>query len=424
MTHATSDALQEPTQPVSLSFQILLSLATAGATITLLPVLIVLVPAQVTQIDPLHSANSLALVLALGAFAALIGNPLAGALSDRTTAHLGRRRPWLLTGALGVSLGLGLLASSASIPQLALGWFLVQFFGNVLLSSYGAILPDRVPVRQRGTTQAIIGLSSPLAIVLSDLLFTRIADPRGAYPILILVQLALTLLFVALYREARLAPGSQAPFRLKPFLASFWVSPRKFPDFARVWAVWFLLWLGYNLGTGSFLYLYVQHISGYESLFPGHLVKEGIATIQMVQIALSIPLTLGAGLLSDRSGRIKPFVMGGGLLIGAGLVGLVFFSSWAPVLLASVTIGAGFGIFYNLGLAMVSRLLPSSLDRGKYLGVINIASTLPQVIMPPIGALIVNAAGLGSPLGYQALFLLGAFAACSGALLIRSIRGV
>ena len=417
-----SEALQEPTRPVSPGFQVLLGLANAGAAMTLFPVLIVLIPAQVTQIDPINQANSLAFVLTAGAVAALVGSLLAGALSDRTTSRFGRRRPWLLLGTLGVSLGLGVLANSATIPLLALGWIMTQFFGNVLLSSYGAVLPDRVPVRQRGTTQAIIGLSTPLAIILSDLLFARVSDPRSAYLPLIAAQLFLTLLFISLYREARLPTGSIPPFRLGPFLASFWVSPRRYPNFARVWLVWFLIWLGYILGTGSFFYLYVQHITGYESLFPGHQVKEGIAIVQMLQIAVGIPLMLAAGVLSDRGGRLKSFVMLGGMLIAAGLISLVAFSAWAPVLIASVTIGTGFGVFYNMGLAMITQLLPSSSNRGRYLGVINIAATLPQIIMPPIGAAIITTAGVANPAGYQILFGIGALAVLGGEFLLRSIR--
>jgi Na+/melibiose symporter-like transporter len=124
------DALQEPTRPVSLGFQVLLGLANAGAIITLIPILIVLIPAQVTQIDPLNTASSLALVLGLGAAGAMIGNPLAGALSDRTTSPLGRRRPWLLVGMAGAALGLFALANSHTILWVALTWFTVQFFGN------------------------------------------------------------------------------------------------------------------------------------------------------------------------------------------------------------------------------------------------------------------------------------------------------
>lgn len=416
------EALQEPTRPVSLKFQILLSLANSSAIITLLPVLTVLIPTQVIQIDPLDAASSLAFVLALGAVGALVGNPLAGALSDRTTSRFGRRRPWLLAGMLGVSVGLALLANCRNILLLAAAWFMVQFFGNILLSSYGAILPDRVPIRQRGTTQAIIGLSSPVAIILIDILFTQAGDLRLAYYPVIGILVILTVLFFCFYREPHLPPGILPPFRLGSFLASFWISPRKYPGFSAIWLMWLLVWLGYNLGTGGFFFLYVQNITRYASLFPGHQVKEGIATLQMIQIALGVPLMVIAGIFSDRTRRRRPFVLAGTLLIGGGLGLLIGFSSWPVVLVASVILGAGFWVFYSLGLAMITQVLPSASSRGKDLGVINIASTLPQIVMPPIGAMIVNSLGTANPAGYKILFSLGMVSVVLAVLLLRSIR--
>ena len=417
-----AEALLEPVQPVSLGFQVLLGLANAGTVITLIPVLAVLIPAQVTQIDPLHTPNSLALVLTLGATGALVGNPLAGALSDRTTSSLGRRRPWLLIGMLGTCLGLALLANSRTIPFLAAAWVMVQFFGNILLSAYGAILPDRVPAHQRGTTQAIIGLSSPIAIILSDLLFTQAPNMRAAYYPIIAVQLILTPLFIGLYREPQLPKGILPPFRWGSFLASFWVSPRKFPTFGLLWLMWLLVWTGYNLGTGGFFFLYVKNITRYETIFIGHPVKEGIAILQMLQIAVGVPLMMAAGILSDRTRQRKHFVLTGTLWMVVGLALLIGFSSWPMVLVASVTIGAGFWVFYSLGLAMITQVLPSASNRGKDLGVINIASTLPQIIMPWVGAGIVNSLGATSHISYQILFLIGAITVVLAVLLLRSIR--
>src|SRR5512137_835452 len=98
-----TQALQEPTERVSLALQILLGLANASAVLAVLPVLTILIPAQVAQVDLERSATNLALVLPLGALGAMIGNPLAGALGDRTTSPMGRRRPWIVAGALATS---------------------------------------------------------------------------------------------------------------------------------------------------------------------------------------------------------------------------------------------------------------------------------------------------------------------------------
>lgn len=418
----STEALSEPTRPVSLGFQVLLGLANAGAMISLIPVLTVAIPAQVTQLDPANAANNLALVLTLGAVAALVGNPLAGALSDRTTSRFGRRRPWLLTGTLGVCAGLALLALSQSIPLITIAWCLVQFFGNMLVSSYIAILPDRVPVRQRGTTQAIIGLASPAAIILVDVLITQVKDIRSVYLPIIAAQAVLAVLFIVVYKETQLPEALVPPFRLKAFLASFWVSPRKYPIFTRAWLMWFLFWLGYNVGTGGFFFLYVQNITRYESLFPGHLMKEGMAQVQMVTIAVSVPLMMALGVLSDRIEKRKPFVLAGAALIVAGLAALIYFSGWPMVLAASIVIGAGFMIYYNLGLAMITQILPSASGRGKDLGVINIASTLPQIIMPSVGAVIINGLGTYNPLGYQVFFGIGLVGVIMGIFLLRTIR--
>ncbi len=140
-------ALSEPSERVSVGFQVVFSLANASALLALMPVLTILVPAQVSRIDTAQTAANLAIVLPAGAVGAFIGNPLGGAMSDRTTSRFGRRRPWILMGSLATAGGLGLLANSYSIIWLAIGWFFVQFFGNILLSSYTAIMPDRVPDR-------------------------------------------------------------------------------------------------------------------------------------------------------------------------------------------------------------------------------------------------------------------------------------
>lgn len=408
MNASIPDDITSPPHPVNLGFQILLGMANAGAVVSLLPIAAVLIPAQVTSLDPARAASNLAMVLPLGAAGALVGNALAGALSDRTTSRFGRRRPWLLAGMTGAALGLALLANSYQVWLIAAGWVMVQFFGNMLLSSYGAILPDRVPNAQRGTTQAIIGLSSPIAIVLSNILFTQARDLRAAYYPIIAALVCLTILFLVLYKEPRLPKEHLAPFRLRTFLSSFWLNPRAFPIFAVMWVIWLLLWSGFNLGNGGFFFLFVQDITRYENLFPGHQVKEGIATLQILQIVVGVPLMIAAGVLSDRIGRRKPFVIAGSLLIAAGLALLIISSDWPVVAAASVTIGAGFWIFYNLGLAMITQLLPSASNRGKDLGVINIAATLPQIVIPPLGAAVIISLGAANPASYQVLFLSGA----------------
>ncbi len=400
------------------------SLANASAFLAVLPVLTILIPAQVSRIDVGQTAANLAIVLPAGAVGAFIGNPLGGALSDRTTSRFGRRRPWILLGSLATGAGLALLANSYSIIWLAVGWFLVQFFGNILFSAYTAILPDYVPVQQRGTTQAILGLTSPVFMILGAYYLGQVQDFRAGYYPIILTLIVLNFAFLAAYHEPSLPRGSLPSIHLRDFAASFWIKPKNHPEFSAAWLAWLLIWAGYGLGTGGFIYLYLQNIVGYETLFSGHAVKEGVSYIQILSTACGVPILMFAAILSDRFDRRKIFVAGGVVMVMVGLIMLIASSNWTVVAIAGTLIGVGFSIFYRLGLALISQILPSSTSRGKDLGVINIASTLPQIITPGIGAAILGAFAATSPTGYQLIFGAGFLFSLGGIWMMRKIWSV
>src|SRR5699024_11290223 len=68
-------------------------------------------------------------------FFAMVGTPLVGALSDRTTGRFGRRRPWILAGAVLGCLGLILLGRQSSILGVLVGWSFVQASLSCLMAS-------------------------------------------------------------------------------------------------------------------------------------------------------------------------------------------------------------------------------------------------------------------------------------------------
>ncbi len=417
-------AFAEPTERVSLGFQIVYGLASASAYLALMPVLTILVPAQVARVDVAQTAANLAVVLPAGAVGALIGNPLGGALSDRTTSRFGRRRPWIFWGGLATTAGLALLANSYSVVWLAIGWFLVQFFGNILLSAYSAIIPDRVPANQRGTTQAILGLASPVLTIIAAYYLGQVQDFRAGYFAIIVTLVLLCAVFLSVYREPALPRGSFPHFSLKDFAASFWMKPSTKTEYGLAWLAWLFFWTGFGLGTGGFIFLYLQNVVGYEALFPGHAVKEGVSYIQILSTACGVPLMMMAAILSDRLQRRKIFIAAGSTLVMGGLAILFTSSDWVMVAIAGTIIGVGFTIFYSLGLTMISQILPSSASRGKDLGVINIASTLPQIILPGAGAVVLGFFDAASPAGFQILFGAGLVFLLCGIWLLMKIRSV
>src|SRR5699024_5184574 len=57
-----------------------------------------------------RAAGGLSLVAGVGSAVALVGNPLLGRLSDRTSSRFGMRRPWMLVGLGGGTLGILVVA--------------------------------------------------------------------------------------------------------------------------------------------------------------------------------------------------------------------------------------------------------------------------------------------------------------------------
>src|SRR5690242_1010942 len=103
-------AVLEPEQPagrrVGWGFISLYALAYMSTSLLFVAPLLVTLPLKVNSLVGIKQApNSLALVAGVGALLAMVGNPLFGKMSDRTASRWGMRRPWMVTGLAGGSLG-------------------------------------------------------------------------------------------------------------------------------------------------------------------------------------------------------------------------------------------------------------------------------------------------------------------------------
>src|SRR4029077_11165549 len=111
----------------------------------------VLLPNQVQAIaGSAHKVAVLGWVTGIGAAVAMISNPVAGALSDRTTSRFGRRHPWTVCGALARGAALVLLGGQSTLAGGMIAWWLAQAGMNPMQASVTAAVPDHVPVVQRG----------------------------------------------------------------------------------------------------------------------------------------------------------------------------------------------------------------------------------------------------------------------------------
>ena len=97
-----------------------------------LVILVIALPAQVINIVGEDSkGGALGVLIGVGAIPSTLGTPLFGALSDRCTLSLGRRRPFIIAGTL-ISIPLFFSVSySATLPTLCLTYFFLQCSSNL-----------------------------------------------------------------------------------------------------------------------------------------------------------------------------------------------------------------------------------------------------------------------------------------------------
>lgn len=359
--------------------------------------------------------TALAWITATGALVAIIANPLAGALSDRTTARWGMRRPWILFGALAGGALIALLALPTSILGLALLWGLAQAAINSSFAGLTATIPDQVPVGQRGLVSGWIGMSQMIGIVLGVALVSFVVvGLTGGTWVTGALSFVLVIPFTFLLKDRVLLRSDRPPFRLGDFLRGFWISPRQHPDFAWAWLARFLVSLGSAMAT-LYLLFFLQDRVG----LVGDAASQGQTLLIGLYAAGTILTAVVGGVVSDRRGRRKPYVVGATIVMAAAALILVGTTTLPMAMLAALILGLGYGAYLAVDQALITQVLPTARDHARDLGVLNIANSAPQVLGPVIAAPLVTTLG-----GYPALYAATAVITLLGAVAVLPIRSV
>ncbi|MFF3915522.1 MFS transporter [Streptomyces sp. NPDC001852] len=408
-------ALAEPVEPVGRGWTTALSLANGAIWVGWFGPLQILLAAQAKDFAPgsgMSKETMLAWVTGAGAVVSLLANPLFGALSDRTTARPGRRTPWIVAGAAGGALSLLLLARAGGAWSMALGWCLVQLTLNAAFAAVTAAVPDRVPRRQRGAVGGWLGAAQILGVVGGTGLATLAGGTGAGYTACAVFTAAGVLPYVLRYDDLRLPPEDRPRWSWRGFLAGFWLSPRRHPDLGWAWLTRFLINLSNSLVLLYLLYYLRDRLHRPD---PG----QGVLVLTAVNSLTLMATVVAGGVWSDRVGRRKPFVVWSGVLMAVATAALAGWQTWPGAIVAAAVLGVGFGVFTSVDFALMTDVLPRALDRGKDLGVINVANALPQVAAPALAAPIVTYLG-----GYRVLYLVAAVIGLAGAVLVGRIRGV
>ncbi|MFF0742421.1 MFS transporter [Streptomyces sp. NPDC004111] len=373
----------------------------------------ILLALQAAQLAPgtgMSKESVLAWVTGIGASVSMVSNPVFGALSDRTGSRFGRRTPWIVGGVTTGAAALVLLSLAPGIVTMTLGWCLVQLTLNAAFAAITASVPDRVPRRQRGVVGGWLGAAQILGVVAGTGLATLGGGIVAGYAACAVFCAVGVLPFVLRYRDPVLEV--RPPFAWGPFVRSFWLNPRTYPDLGWAWLTRFLINLGNSIALLYLLY-YLRDRLHHDDPETGVLVLTAVNGVTLLATVVV------SGAWSDRVGRRKPFVLWSGVLMAVAAGLLAVWQTWPGALVAAALLGVGFGVFTSVDFALMTDVLPKAADRGKDLGVINIANSLPQVAAPALAAPIVTYAG-----GYAGLYGIAAGVGLVGAVLVVRIRGV
>ena len=249
-----------------------------------------------------------------------VADPIAGYLSDRTHTRLGRRRPWMLAGA--VPLGIAFVALWCP-PRGLSGAPLAAWLCVASLLFFSAQTAVRMPhealaaelsrdpherTRAFGARRAAFGLGA-LGVFAALVALGEARDPRSATLALVAPASAIGALLVlasgALLREpaAHLGRGAQRPFAaLRDLLRN--------PHARRLLAVTLLQQVAMGGVTTSAAY-HAQYVLGDASAFATLLGCFFVATL------LSIPVWIRLARRFDRKPLIVASMTGVGAILGA-----------------------------------------------------------------------------------------------------------
>ncbi|OFL72292.1 hypothetical protein HMPREF2752_10510 [Corynebacterium sp. HMSC077C02] len=375
---------------------------------------------QILIWHPGEKEEKFALLMAVGGFFSIIGHPLAGWLSDRTDTRWGRRAPWILFGGLAAAGSLVFLGAAPGFMALTIGWAVFQLAIAASINAAQAVAPDTVPDNQYGVVSGVLGLTYTLGVVLGTVVAT-VFDLGLAYIVTAALLLVLIGQFLPGFRDvsrvrsqAAASPvlddaGGDAD-AVVPAVAE--VPGGLYRDFTWVFIARFLVTTGNSVAL-FYLFYYLRDHIGHPDPDAGVLVLTGAYALCVIVTAIL------SGKVSDKMGKRRVFVALSSMGVAGACAIMAFAGSFAMVVGAAVLLGLSWGVFMAVDQALINQVLPKADERGRDVGVMNLAVAGPNMAAPVLAAFAL--ANLG---GYPGLYVFAGALTAVGAVLVYRVRSV
>ena len=412
---ASTDTI--PGSPQPRGFLLLFVLAWFGISLATGTIGGAAIPKVFAFLDDETKGIDLSVTAAVGGIVVMVITPLFGRMSDRTMSRLGKRRPWILGGALGGLVGVGILASASSLLTVVAGWVVVQIGFGAANAAVHALLADQIPARVRARVAAAASASGGIALIIGALMIAGLPnDQQWTWFVVpgVIGALFSVLLFFGLHDIVR--TGRPEPWRWADVVGTYWLSPVRYRDFFWAWTCRLLVTMSIVSVSTYLLFFIIDHLG-----VPKEEASGVQATTLIVFTVGNILMTVLFGWISDRTGRRKPIVWLSCLLSAAGLAIAIIAPDMTVFLVGILIVGAAQGAFVSVDIALMTEVLPTFDDAGKDLGIVALSYQLPQLLVP-ITAVPLLAIGGGE--NYTALYVAAIVFGVLGGLAVLPIRGV
>ena len=404
------------------------------------------------------------LIWLAGPFTGMVVQPLVGVLSDNTKSRFGRRRPYLLCGALITALALWAFPNSAGISDFiskichfnmpawgglliaAIMIWIIDACINIAQGPYRALVPDVVPQEQHSVANSYISLSIGLgsviaaatAPVLKYVFNFQMSIPAQFIMAALAFSLAMIWTCMTIKEKSSLANNDVKEDAQKQ---SFAQSLKEFfllsPEVGKICIMQFFTWIGMMCMMIFFTNFAIHTVYGVPDLTKlasglqdQYMSVQTTATnfssicfaiFNFVCFVIAIPI----GVLAGKFGNKKVHIISL-LSMVCAYIGMALFRT-NPIAVASFMAlsGIGWASVCALPFAMLSRYIKSGTE-GSVMGIFNIFIAGPQVFVCTLVAWIISNSVItnGSLINYhyEYSFYIGAVCLFAAALITNFIK--
>ena len=402
------------------------------------------------------------LIWLAGPFTGMVVQPLIGALSDKTRTPLGRRRPYLLGGALLSALALWAFPNSANITNwlgnilhinlplwsallfAAIMIWILDACVNIAQGPYRALVPDVVPQEQHSIANSYISLAIGLGSVVAagTAPFLKWAFnyqmPINAQFIMAALAFSLGMIWTCTFiKERNLAKTEDKEEEKFNFIQSLKDFFALSPEVGKICWMQFFTWIG-NMCMMIYFTQYAVHtvfkvpdLSGVSEAVKASFdaaVLSGtnfssvcFAIFNLVCFLVAIPI----GILSVKYGNKKVHIISM-VSMAIAFIGMALTTNPKVVAILMGISGIGWASICALPFAMLSQYIKPGTE-GSVMGIFNIFIAGPQVFVCTLVSWIINQCKISLPndginYHWEYTFLIGAVCLIAASVIASRVK--